>query len=185
MNRFFRNKYILLLIFLIILGLFIYLKFISALASDNIIKCNSKFALCPAAKCVPNPNDDSQAYCFCDVKTGTNYSYGNNSCENISPYLTSSNQEIIFSDFSPIIKKMGYNTVSCPPEDVNLNCMNKICSIYPHDSTKAICICDKTDNQGNKWHTYNKNGEPKTCNYQSGAIYSSSIKMHKFIKENP
>jgi len=113
--------------------------------NNNIIKCNMKYGLCTAAQCVPHPYDNSKAYCFCDVVNGENYSVGGKSCKNISPYTKKSGEEIIFSDFSPIIEKMGYHVVSCPPEAVNLNCMNKICSVNPNDPSKAICICDKTN----------------------------------------
>jgi len=177
--RNFYFPFILFLVFVFILLGFIYLQ--PLLNNNNIVKCNQKFGLCPSAQCVPNPNDDSKAYCFCDVKNGSNYSLGNNSCEKISPYKTNAHQEIIFSDFSPIIKKMGYHQITCPPETVNLNCMNKICSVYPNDPTKAICICDKTNNNGMNWVTYNKNGEPKKCNYKSGASYSNFTKLMNFI----
>jgi len=142
-----------------------------------------KFGLCPAAKCVPNPYDASKAYCFCDVVNGTNYSFGNTNCENILPY-NESGEEKIFSDFSPIIEKMGYHLESCPPEAVNLNCMNKICSVYPNDPTKALCVCDKTDNKGLEWYTFNKNSEPKTCNYQSGTSKQNDLKLNAFIAQN-
>ena len=185
MKLFFQYKYIIFIIIFILLGLILYLLQLFGLKRNNIVKCNQKFGLCPAAKCVPTPYDNSKAYCFCDVVDGINYSFGNNSCEKISPYINKSNQEIIFSVFSPIIKKMGYHSVTCPSEAVNLNCMNKIWSVYPHDSSKAICICDKTNNKGMEWNTYNKDGESKTCNYQSGAIKPDSIKMHDYIKEHP
>jgi hypothetical protein len=152
--------------------------------SNNIIKCNMKFGLCPAAKCIPNPYDDSKAYCECDVANGINYSVGNNSCENIKPYTSKSGEEVIFSDFSPVIKKMGYHLQMCSPEAVNMNCMNKICSVDPNNPSKAICLCDKIDNNGLEWVTFNKNGLPKTCNYQSGASKQSYLNLNSFIRDN-
>jgi len=153
--------------------------------SSKTIKCNMKFGLCPAAKCVPYPHDDSKAYCMCDVATGSNYSVGNNDCEKIKPYTSKSGQEVIFSDFSPIIKKMGYHVQTCPPEAVNLNCMNKICSVYPNNPSKAICLCDKLDNNGLDWVTFNKDGAPKTCNYQSGTSNQSYLNLNAFIAKHP
>ena len=79
---------------------------------------------------------------------------------------------------------MGYHLQTCPPEEVNLNCMNKICSVDPNNPSKAICLCDKLDNNGLEWVTFNKNGEPKTCNYQSGAPKQQHFNMLKFIKVN-
>uniref|UniRef100_A0A6C0LH50 Uncharacterized protein n=1 Tax=viral metagenome TaxID=1070528 RepID=A0A6C0LH50_9ZZZZ len=153
--------------------------------SNAMVKCNMKFGLCPAAKCVPTPYDDSKAFCMCDVVTGTNYSVGNNDCEKIKPYTSKSGQEIIFSDFSPIITKMGYHMTSCPPKATNMNCMNKVCSVDPNNPAKAICICDKLDNQGLDWVTFNKKGAKKTCNYQSGASKQGYLSMNAFIKQNP
>ena len=153
--------------------------------SSNIIKCNMKYGLCPAAKCIPNPYDDSKAYCMCDVANGTNYSVGNNDCEKIKPYTSKSGEEVIFSDFSPVIRKMGYHIQTCPPEAINFNCMNKICSVDPNNPSKAVCLCDKLDNNGLDWVTFNKNGEPKTCNYQSGASNSSYLNLNAFISKDP
>jgi len=153
--------------------------------SSKIIKCNMKFGLCPAAKCIPYPYDDSKAYCMCDVATGSNYSVGNSDCESIKPYTTKSGQEVIFSDFSPVIEKMGYHLQKCPPEAVNLNCMNKVCSVDPNNPSKAICLCDKLDNNGLEWVTFNKDGEQKTCNYQSGASNQSYLSLNSFISKNP
>ena len=178
-----RSKLYLVYLIIFILIIFFTLYVLSNSTDNKIIKCNMKFGFCPAAQCVPDPYDDSKAYCFCDVVDGENYSVGGNSCKNISPYTKKSGEEIIFSDFSPVIEKMDYHIVSCPPEAVNLNCMNKICSVNPNDHSKAICICDKTDNKGLNWATYNKNGEPKICNYKSGASAHYNTTLLNFIKQ--
>jgi len=177
------NRKLILFILCLVFLIFVLFYFFYNNTKNN-VKCNMKYALCPAAQCVPDTNDESKAYCFCDVVNGTNYSLGNNNCENIKPYTTKSGEEIIFSDFSPIIEKMGYHVIDCPPDAINLNCMNKICSVNPNDSTKAICVCDKTDNKGLNWKTYNKNGEPNICNYKSGATSKQYSLLLNFIKQN-
>jgi len=150
----------------------------------NAVKCNQKYGLCPAAKCIPNPYDKTQAYCWCDVVTGVNYSLGNDSCKKISPYSSKTGEEFIYSTFSPIIKTMGYHTTECPPQEINLNCMNKICSVDPNDATKAICICDTTDNKGLNWLTFNKDKSATSCNYQSGASMEDYKTINSFIGSN-
>jgi hypothetical protein len=165
-------------------GVLVFFLYFSSSVSQT-VKCNMKYGLCPAAKCIPDPYDESKAYCLCDVATGTNYSVGNDDCEKIRPYKSASGQEFIYSDFSPVIQKMGYHLQHCPPEDTNLNCMNKICSVDPNNPKKAICVCDKLDNNGLEWVTFNKDGAPKTCNYQSGASKQSYLDMNAFIKRNP
>ena len=122
---------------------------------------------------------------MCDAINGANYSLGNDSCEKISPYYSKTGEEFIYSTFSPIIQKMGYTAVSCPPNAVNLNCMNKICTVDPNDSSKAICICDTTDNKGENWYTFNKNNMATTCNYKSGASSQDYKNLMSFIKSNP
>jgi hypothetical protein len=179
------SKLVILVISVVFVILLVYMlhKYLDQNNSE-MVKCNMKFALCPAAKCIPTPYDENKAYCWCDVKSGTNYSVGNDNCDKIKPYTLPNNEEIIFSDFSPIISKMGYHLTVCPPEATNLNCMNKICSVDPNNPSKALCICDKLDNKGLNWVTFNKNGEPKTCNYQSGASMQSYSKLNKFITAN-
>ena len=78
---------------------------------------------------------------------------------------------------------MGYERISCPSNGVNLNCMNKICSINPNDPTKAICICSKINNQNNDWVTFNKKNTKSSCNYLSGASNIDFKRMNDFIVE--
>lgn len=177
-GRFF-NHFI--IIVLVCLGSLILLNFYS---KKSIRKCDMKYGLCPAAACVPDPYDSSKAYCSCHVKTGTNYSVGNDNCDNIQPYHTASG-EVIYSDYSPTIEKMGYHLESCPAEAVNYDCMNKKCSVDPNDEKKAICICEKSDNKGRSWLTFNKNGQPKTCNNQSGFFKGQHEITAEFINQNP
>jgi hypothetical protein len=106
------------------------------------------------AKCVPDPLNNNLAFCFCDVKKGINYSVNNDSCNKISPFDGVNGEKYIYSTFSPLISKMGYERINCPSNGVNLNCMNKICSINPNDPTKAICICSKINNENNDWVTF-------------------------------
>lgn len=136
------------------------------------------------AKCVPNPLNNNLAFCFCDVKKGINFSVNNNSCKKISPFYGINGEKYIYSTFSPIISKLGYERINCPPNGVNLNCMNKICSINPHDPTKAICICSKIDNENNIWSTFNKKNTKSSCNYLSGSSISDTIQMEDFMKNN-
>lgn len=177
-------RFIIYSIFIICVGLFAYFLYSTKQNKINAVTCNQKYGLCPAAKCVPSPFDSSQAYCWCDVVMGVNYSLGNDSCEKISPYFSETGQEFIYSTFSPSIQDRGYHTVKCPPQATNLNCMNKICSVDPNDLTKAVCICDTTDNQGLPWITFNQNKTPTSCNYQSGASLQDYKTITSFIDSN-
>jgi len=177
--------FILCFIFVILLICFyLYSVYSNQSSKINAVKCNQKYGLCPAASCIPNPTDSTQAYCSCDVVNGVNYSLGNDSCEKVKGYTSKNGQEVIYSTFSPIIQSMGYKKTNCPPQDINLNCMNKICSVNPNDPSNAICVCDVSDNQGLDWLTFNKNKTPTTCNYQSGASAQDYKTINSFIDSN-
>jgi hypothetical protein len=152
----------------------------------TITKCHQKYALCPAAKCVPNPLDDKKALCDCFVETGTNYSVRGRSrkstCKSIKRYKKKG-VEYIYSTFSPIIKKKGYSRIFCPSKGINLDCMNKLCSVDPQNPKRAICVCSKTNNRGKKWATFNKKNTSSSCIYLSGASKIDSQKMDQFIKK--
>lgn len=175
-----------LLIFSIFIFIFILLSvYLSHNKINRVIKCNSKFALCPAAKCIPDPMNSNNAICYCDVSTGVNYSYGNKNCQDITGYIGANSQEYIYSDFSPIIGSMGYEKQTCPPNGVNLNCMNKLCAVDPNNPKKAICTCSITNNENQEWVTWNKKNTQSSCNYLSGASKEMSQSLGNFIKNNP
>ena len=177
-------KNIFIILFFIILIYFIFNLFYSNNNNTNkIIKCNQKFALCPQAKCLPSPTNKNNGLCECFVKTGINYSVGGNSCNNLTHYKDGLN-EYIYSTFSPIIKKMGYNRITCPSNGVMLNCMNKICSVDPNNPDRAICECSKVNTNNKQWSTFNKNNTNSSCNYLSGAFLDDSTNMDLFIKNN-
>ena len=150
------------------------------LTRNNMVECNMKYGSCSAAHCIPDPLNNSKAFCMCDVANGPNYSIGNNHCKKIKPYLTKSGDEIVYSTFSPVTKKKNRRIQYCPAESVNINCMNKICSVDPNNPSKAVCLCNKVDNKGLKWVTLSAS---KLCNYKSGASLQDYIKIRNFIKK--
>lgn len=150
---------------------------------NSITKCNQKFALCPAAKCTPDPINNNNAYCFCDVVNGDNYSYGDKSCNEIAPYKGKNGESFIYSTFSPIIASMGFEQIYCPSKGINLNCMNKKCSINPHNPKQAICNCSITNNDGEKWITWNKKNSFSSCNYLSGGSLEQHDIMYTFLQK--
>lgn len=150
--------------------------------NKTIKKCNQKYALCPAAKCVQDPYNEKNAYCSCFTKKGVNYSIGNKSCKNLRGYKKNK-QEYIYSTFSPTIQSMGYKRITCPSKGVNLNCMNKLCTVNPNNHKNAICVCTKTNNQGKKWTTFNKNKKKTSCNFLSGSKLNLTKKMTQFISK--
>ena len=172
------NKIIIFFIATIILFIIYFLY--NDLYNENkrTIKCNQTFALCPAAECTPDPLKSNNVYCPCKVSTGANYSYGNKTCDEISPYTGDNGEKYIYSTFSPIIASLGYEQVSCPSKGVNLNCMNKLCTVNPNNPKEAICVCNSTNNNGESWFSWQKKNTKSSCNYVSGG----SLTQHHSIK---
>jgi hypothetical protein len=149
---------------------------------NTVRKCRSKYGLCPAAKCVQDPNNKNQGICDCQVAEGDNYTYGNKSCDDLKPYLGDNGEEYIYSTFSPILTEQGYDTILCPSSGVMLNCMNKKCVVDKDDKKKATCTCDITPDS-NSWVTLNKIGSKSRCTYLSGAPIDMEVALTNFINK--
>jgi len=169
--------FILLAIFLIICIFTYYFSY----KQNKVVKCNQSYALCPAAKCIPDPLNTNNAYCICDVANGVNYSYGTQTCAEIAPSEGKLGEQYIYSTFSPVLLSQGYEAINCPSKGINLNCMNKKCSINPHNPKQSICNCSITNNQGQEWTTLNKKNTSSSCNYLSGASTEMENKLMQFI----
>lgn len=175
------KKYLLLFLWLIltsiVIGCLIYI--LNIIRKPRVIKCNQQYALCPAAKCVPDPIYNNIAYCNCYVENGVNYSYGNKTCSELSPRFGTHGEQYIYSTFSPIIKSLGFKRITCPSKNTNLNCMNQICSINPNNTNQAICRCKNTNNNGSSWNAWVKSDS--SCNYISGSSNTMTDSLSSYI----
>ena len=178
-----KSKYRFLLVFIIFMLVAVLFVNYVYYQKKGVTKCNQPFALCPAAKCSPDPINTNNAYCFCYVENGENYSYGNKTCDELAPYKGKNGEDFIYSTFSPIIASMGFEQIYCPSKGINLNCMNKKCSINPHNPKQAICDCSITNNNGEKWVTWNKKDTVSSCNYLSGGELEQHHIMSDFLKK--
>jgi hypothetical protein len=177
-----KNRKMILILLVIFLFFFICIFAFNVIYRQNkVVTCNQPYALCPAAKCIPDPLNSNNAYCICDVANGVNYSYGNKTCDEIAPYEGNLGEQYIYSTFSPSLLAQGYEAINCPSKGINLNCMNKKCSIDPHNPKQSICNCSITNNHGQKWTTLNKKNTSSSCNYLSGASTEMENKLMQFI----
>jgi hypothetical protein len=166
----------------LVLFLVVFISFYLFITRNTVHKCNSKYGLCPAAKCVQDPTNKNQGICDCIVAEGVNYSYGNLGCDQLKPYIGENGDEYIYSTYSPILLNQGYDTILCPSSGVMLNCMNKKCVVDKNDKEKAICKCDITPDN-NSWVTLNKIGSKSRCTYLSGAPIDMEVALTNFLNK--
>jgi hypothetical protein len=62
--------------------------------------------------------------------------------------------------------------------------INYALSIQMIHQRQFVFAIKQTDNKGLNWATYNKNGEPKICNYKSGVSTQSAATLINFIKQD-
>lgn len=147
---------------------------VQAIASnEKAIVCKQAYALCSAAKCIPDPRDSSHAICYCDNYQGM--SAGTISCEQRKPSTDKMGVKHVVSTFS--FNNDNLTGMTCPSGTVWANCVNAPCTVDPTDSKKSICSCPLV----NKGETlvFGAKCDKHTCEnyYWSGALTSS----HNFL----
>jgi len=154
---------------------------------NNVVRCNQEYALCSASKCAPSLENPDYANCFCDVLDGPNYSYGDKTCNQLKPYSElhdNVNISYLYSTYSNFLTDKTSELLTCPANNINLDCMNKLCTLNPNNPSQAICRCKISNNNGQDWVTINKKGEKSTCNYLSGASKTMNTNLINFIKKS-
>jgi hypothetical protein len=128
--------------------------------------CRHSYALCTSALCVPQPGNPEKAICFCDVEEGA--SMATVPCKNLSPTVDSHGVRTIYSTFS-LKQFKNKKAMRCPEGKPWTWCLNKICTVDPTNSSKAICLCDVM--MSDEWVTFGGDCDTKTCetSYWSGA----------------
>lgn len=158
----YRSAVFLLIIFVVSC---IYLTKAHATTKAPII-CNQTYALCSAAKCIPDPSVTGNAICSCETKK--DLSVGNKSCKARKPH-TDNNITYIVSTFS--FKNKSDPVMSCPANTFWTNCMDAPCTIDPMDPSKSICSCPIVQSK-QAIVTFGGGCDTSTCenSFWSGAI---------------
>jgi peroxiredoxin len=145
---------------------------------DGAYLCDQRYALCTDAACVPSPSDPSIVICDCVVKSG--YAVGFKSCTERTP-----KGETLYSNFSTQLVTDSTRVLTCAADDRWANCLDVICTVDPHDSTKAHCLCLLVENGPSV--TFGGDCDTKTC---SSVIWSAatpnlpgSSQLEKGMKE--
>jgi hypothetical protein len=134
--------------------------------SENYV-CEHQYALCTSAPCVPEPGDSNEAICFCDVEEGKSLS--TEPCESVRPRTDANGIRTVYSAFSLDQFYAGKKAMKCDSGTPWTWCLNKRCTVYPYDPTRAICTCDVK--RTGEWMTLGGDCNPTTCEtaYWSGA----------------
>ena len=107
-------------------------------AADSFVVCQSTYALCTTAKCIPVPGKTDTVSCACDVKSG--YSAGQEACQ--SSKQTSEGEQVR-SRYFPVKSHMV-----CSNNRPWAWCLDKVCLVDKNDPSKAQCACSLVKDQG-------------------------------------
>jgi hypothetical protein len=110
----------------------------STLKADEFTACDSTYALCTTARCVPIEGSKDLVSCNCKVKSG--YSAGTKPCHKI---VKTQEGDLIYSRYFPI-----KSYVTCSNSRPWAWCLDKPCLIDKKDFSKASCACSLVKNLG-------------------------------------
>jgi hypothetical protein len=158
------------LLFFLMLALF---SMQALAAAEKAIVCKQAYALCSAAKCIPDPRDSTHAICNCDNYDGL--SAGTVSCDARKPSIDDMGVNHLVSTFS--FENDALEGMTCPSGSVWANCVNAPCSVDPTDPKKSICSCPLVDK--GETLVFGAKCNKHTCdNYYWSAALTSS---HNFL----
>lgn len=102
------------------------------------VVCEGEYALCTAAKCEPNPDNEKEALCVCTAQVGP--SIGLESCRSAR---TVKGEKTINSRYYPVTSYL-----SCPGNKPWADCMDSVCTVDKENPAKAVCVCTIVKNKG-------------------------------------
>lgn len=106
--------------------------------STNPIICNQPYALCTSARCIPIPENPSEAICECVRENGL--SVGFTSCEKRKPAYNKYKIQTLISTFS-FAQFETKKSMSCPKGMPWTNCVDMPCTVDPQNKKRALCQC--------------------------------------------
>lgn len=156
-----------------------YSQYVHAQSSQQLYLCKFKYALCTSARCVPKPNDPNTAICYCNLENGASMS--SVPCNTLVPRLKN-NSLTVFSTFSLVQFQQGLKSMVCPSGNPWTNCLNKICTVDPHNPFKVTCLCSV--NRTGQFTTAGGNCDTSTCptGYWSGATLPAYFGGLQFLQ---
>ncbi len=171
------KRYFLLTCFTLIAVAVVACNFKKATSKQDIV-CDKTYALCTSAQCIPNPNNPTEAICFCEVLEGK--SFGHTACNKRDPFIDHLGVKHIISTFS-FEQFSTKKCMTCPSGKTWSDCLDQPCTVDPLDSSKAICAC-KIVRTG-EYQTFGGNCDSSTCDtgFWSGATVDANATSTKSL----
>lgn len=131
----------------------------SPYATDTPAVCDTQYALCTSAPCVPDPTDRSgAAICECEVVEGANY--GTSLCGDRAPRTHANDVTTVLSEYS-FAQAPTHPVVSCSGDSPWTDCLDQPCTVDPKNPLRAICKCDIVT--GEDFVTYGGSCNTNSC----------------------
>jgi len=136
--------------------------------------CDTGFALCTSAPCIPDPMaPDEQAICTCEVTQGPNFA-DQTPCKerNAKTITTVSGLEVqqIISTYA-FVQAATKPVLTCDNDFPWTDCLNAKCIIDPKQPLKAICTCPYANTDDATFVTYGGSCNTSTC---ATAVWSAA-----------
>lgn len=170
-------KYIITLIVYISTSLII--NNVIAATNSKPIVCQGEYALCSAAKCIPDPRHNNYAICNCQVYKGP--SLGNENCKKRIPFIDKDKLKHIVSTFS--FNNDSNSAMLCPAGSPWTNCVDAPCIVDPTDPHKSYCSCP-IEHSGVSL-TFGGDCDTSTCqnSFWSGALIPDADEFRKILSQ--
>ena len=134
--------------------------------------CNSGFALCTSAPCIPDPQDPTgMAICTCEVTSGPNYA-AKTECGDRDPTRQRVNGNVVTTTVSTysFVQAATKPVMTCDEGPLWTDCLDAPCTVDPKDPLRAICSCPIVADKGD-YVTYGGSCNTNTC---KNAVWSAA-----------
>ena len=101
--------------------------------------CSGTYALCTSAPCIPDPLNDGNTICDCEVTTGQNFAF--DSCEARLPITADDGSTRVISTYGLVQAPMK-PVMTCPVGTNWSDCLGVPCTVDPRNPERAICSCN-------------------------------------------
>jgi hypothetical protein len=135
--------------------------------SPHAIVCEQSYALCTSAACIPDPKNPDKSICDCVVQQGK--SAGFTACKKRKPSVDQYNVTHLISTFS-FEQFASKKSLTCPKGMPWSNCVDMPCTVDPHNTNRAICLCQVNTTQA--FFTFGGDCKTNACTsgFWSGAV---------------
>lgn len=144
------------------------------------IICDQDYALCTSARCIPAPGSSTNAICDCSVEKGKSAGY--KTCKERKPVEDKFKVTSLISTFS-FEQFATKRPMNCPEGLPWTNCVDRLCTVDPQNSKRALCNCMIERTQA--FFTFGGDCNTNTCatGFWSGATQADGIILRKALMQ--